>query len=89
MIFHCNNAWPEYLVGSPQGGLGRVILGPCAPSTVTFLALIMSFMVYCDVGICKTPRPNLRVYLGFCVSLGFSFCLVLFLHLQPKKFCDI
>ena len=74
-------------LGSPQGGLGRVILGPCAPNTVTFLVLIMSFMVYCVVGICKTPRPNLRVYLGFCVcSLGFSFCLVLFSIYSQRNF---
>ena len=30
----------------------------------------------CVTGICKTPRPNLRVYLEFCLSL--SFCLTLF-----------
>ena len=71
------------------GGLGRVILGPCAPSTVTFLVLIMSFMVYCVVGICQTPIPNLRVYFGFSVcSLGFfvSSCVLLLLHLQPYQF---
>ena len=64
-------------VGISTRGFARVILGPCAPSTVTFLVLIMSFMVYCVVGICQTPIPNLRVYLGFCVcSLGCSFCFV-------------
>ena len=74
-------------VGIFTRGLGRVILGPCAPNTVTFLVLIMSFMVYCVVGICKTPRPNLRVYLGFCVcSLGFSFCLVLFSIYSQRNF---
>ena len=59
------------------GGLGRAILGPCAPCTVTLAVLIMSFMVSCVVGICKNPRPNLRVYLGFSVcSLGFWFHFV-------------
>lgn len=42
--------------------------------------------------ICKPPRPNLRVYLGFSVcSLSFlvHFALVPFHHLQPNHFCDI
>ena len=58
-------------------GLGRVILGPRIPCTATLTVLIMLFTVSCVVGIRKTPRPNLRVYLGFSVCpLGFSFYFV-------------
>ena len=52
-----------------ERGLGTVILGPCAPNTATLAVLIMSFAVSCVIGICKTPRPNLRVCLGFSVVL--------------------
>lgn len=44
------------------------------------------------VVICKPPRPNLRVYLGFSVcpfGFLFHFVLVPFLHLQPNQFHDV
>ena len=64
-------------VRTSTGGVERVILGPCAPCTATLAVLITSFVVSCVVDICKTPRPNLGVYLGFSVcSLGFLFHLV-------------
>lgn len=53
----------------------------------TLAVLIASFAVSY-----KTPRPSLRVYLGFSIcpsSFSFHFVLVLFLHFQPNQFCDI
>ena len=70
-------------------GLCRVILGPCAPCTVTLAVVITSswspvslFWVkhlsketHCMrtelivLVICKTPRQNLRFYVGFSVYL--------------------
>ena len=43
-------------------GLGKVILGPCAPCTATLAVLTMSFMVSCDTGISKTSRPQLSLF---------------------------
>lgn len=58
----------------PHRGSGRVILGPCAPCAAVLAVLITPFMVSCAVGIFKTPRPNLRVYLEFSIcSLAFLF----------------
>ena len=58
----------------PHRGSGRVILGPCAPCAAVLAVLIIPFMVSCAVGIFKTPRPNLRVYLEFSIcSLAFLF----------------
>ena len=70
-------------------GLGRIILGPCVPHMATLAVLIISLVDSCIIGIYKASRPNSKVYLGFCLSFGFfvSFCLVLFLHLQPNQFC--
>lgn len=72
-ISYHNNMWPQCLLRSPQGS-GRVILGPCAPRAAVLAVLITSFTVSCAVGIYKTPRPNLRVYLEFSIcSLAFLF----------------
>ena len=88
-LFYSNSVSPQCLLGSPWW-LGKAILGPCAPCPDTFVVLITSFMVSCVFGVCRIPRPNFRVYLGFCMASEFllSFCLVLFLHLQPDQFCD-
>lgn len=68
-----NNMWPQCLLRSPQGS-GRVILGPHAPRAAVLAVLITPFMVSCAVGIFKSPRPNLRVYLEFSTySLAFFF----------------
>jgi len=47
-------------------------LGACAPCTATLAVLIRSFVVSCVFGVCKAPRPNLRVYVGLSVCPGFS-----------------
>ena len=84
--------WDEYIllkqcvatvpVRISRRGLGMVILGPCAPCTATLAVLIISFVASCVVGICKTPRPNLRIYLGFSVVL-WVFHFILFGTVSP------
>ena len=65
------------LAGITTRGLGRVIPGACAPCVATLAVLIMLFVVFWIAGMCKTPRPNLRVYLEFSVHpLGSSFHFV-------------
>ena len=86
IIFYCNNVWPQYLLGSSQGVQAGLSWGPVPQ--VLYLSCI-NYVIYglLCCGICKTPRPNLRVYLGFCVcSLGFSFCLVLFSIYSQRNF---
>lgn len=61
--------------------MGQVILGPCAPCAATLAVLIMSFMVSCVMGTCKTPRPSLRVYLGFSICSLVFFLFFRFLSL--------
>ena len=104
-IFYCNDVWPQYLLGSPQGVQAGLpwdpvhhVLSPLlcqvrrlwSPVLLVWiqqlskeshcLGLKLMFLV-----ICKTPRPNLRVCLGFSVcfsGFSFHFVLVLFLYLQ-------
>ena len=64
-------------LGSPQGGLGRVILGPFVPRMSTLAVLITLLVDSCVIGKYEAPRPNLKVYLGFSVCpLAFLFPLV-------------
>ena len=68
--------------GFRQGYLGALCPKYCNLSCINYVI----YGLRC-CGICKTPRPNLRVYLGFCVcSLGFSFCLVLFSIYSQRNF---
>ena len=72
-------------------GLVRFILGLLC-HVATHAVLIMLIVFSGVVGICKIPKPNLRVYLGFSVcSLSFlvHFVLVPFHHSRPHQFCDI
>ena len=58
-----SNAWPRYLLGSLQEGLGRVTLRPCVLCSITLAVLIMSLVVSCVVG--PVPTALQRVILGF------------------------
>ena len=56
-----SNAWPRYLLGSLQEGLGRVTLRPCVLCSITLAVLIMSLVVSCVVG--PVPTALQRVML--------------------------
>ena len=72
MIFSCNSMWPQYILGSPQGGLSWEAVYHVHPHLLCYLH---HFVVSCVIGIYK----NLRVYLGF--SFGFAFWWFVFLFL--------
>ena len=65
-ICACSTCWDLHK------GFRLGYLGACAPCTATLAVLIRSFVVSCVFGVCKAPRPNLRVYVGLSVCPGFS-----------------
>ena len=66
---------PVRIASSRGSGWGT--RGPCAPGTATLAVSVTLLVASCVVGICKTPRPNWRVYLGFSDCLwGFLFHFV-------------
>lgn len=75
--------WSDYSYELMSGkGLGRVILGACAPYTVSLAVWIMLFVVSCVTGTYKTPKKKPGLFRVFSFSFGYfvSFCSVPFLH---------
>ena len=64
MIFYCKNMWPEYLLGSPQEGWGGVILGLCAPCTITFAVLVPSSAVSWVIGLDTAALQGVTLHRG-------------------------